>query len=92
VGPGILFIWARTCTFCVILLHIIYILVDFVRPQLSKEKSACDVLYDYLTYMKYFSLGLGMLDPEVIRKTHPRLILDISKAVRIGYFFLETKA
>jgi hypothetical protein len=32
-----------------------------------------------------------MLDPEVIRKTNPRLILDVSKAVGLGFFFLERK-
>jgi hypothetical protein len=36
-------------------------------------------------------VGSGTPDPEVIRKCFPELILDINKAVGLGYFYLQKK-
>jgi hypothetical protein len=55
----------------------------------SKKASACDYLIcrsgketecDALAKTGYFFLGSGKLDPVVIRKTHPKLILPFIKA------------
>jgi hypothetical protein len=44
------------------------------------------VLYedDALATLRHCLLGSGKLDPETIRKTHPRLILAFSMAVGLG--------
>ena len=59
----------------------------YIWPQHYKIAPACDGLVTYLTHRRYFFLGSSMLDPEVIWKTHPRLILAFSKAVGLGLSF-----
>jgi hypothetical protein len=62
-------------------------------PEHSKKACACDWLCDYLICRSgkesecdaiptvgYFFLVSGKLDPVVIRKTHPKLILPFIKA------------
>jgi len=45
----------------------------------------CDLILDHNTLKGYSSLGSGTLNPEVIRKPQPRLILAFIKAVGFGY-------
>jgi hypothetical protein len=40
---------------------------------------------DAVATFGYLFLGSGKLDPDIIRKTHPKSSLAFSKAVALGY-------
>jgi hypothetical protein len=71
-----------TPTCPIFLLHVTWVVVVCVEPQLSTELSA----FDYLKSRRYFCLVCIMLAAGFTGRTHPRLIVEIHKEL---CFFIE---